>query len=920
MSSYDPYKGKTQADINRRINEKIKEANKKIEESNRSTAVITTKDGKKKIQISERGPGGTKITTADAETGKIIDRKARTKAGGFYDVDDVERAVPVKVEKVREAGLRAAQEVINVRNFIEAQRQQESQAPNMSTDKGPVYVPPPNIPTKDNLMSEFKESIKTPSQEAIERFEQRVEASKKREEEFFNSDSFQRVENTFDAIVPEVNPVYEKDVFGKERQLLKLEFGVPREQKSPTGRVITNVVAGVGSFPFALGGALPSAGEKLAAIGEAMTVPEIRQNIVSELGRAGRETGQVLFGNPEATATTLASAGTGAAIGGSTFRTSKPVQAVVKLDPRYVPVESTGIKFVESYTTPTPKGELLKVEGRSVRTTHVTTAKLPSEFVTEARPEFAGGFRSANELYNFYKAAPDIASVKDVKVSGYKTRTVIEQKAPEYGPGLSETQTGVQVKTPAKDVPGYTRTQSKPQAYLGYAGIFKGPLESSARVIAGKPDINILLFRDKVSPTPKSIQSQSLKEINRYQVSRGGETFVPAENIAGASVEGQLITPSRYIDAAGKPIPGYENSPGSLIKLNKAGAKFTYYTQIKENPFTNPIARKLFDVFGKKTETYKFNLVPAETLPAPEGTASASSRAVKLDVTEYNQGYYTSTKYIEPPKGLSEPKGFLEPPKTEIKQFEGIKEKESSEVSSPIKSSPAPKSAPLSSLPGSRSPLPRSSSRIQSINKRSPLGSSTPRRKDPTRSSPTPSITRSSIPVSSIPKSPPSEIPPYRPPRSRPPRTTPPTITPPSPPNRVRKSKIEPDSNRGGFQPQVRRRGIFGFSTQEVFETKQEAVLQGVGVVSNTAGASLRVIDLKTGLPTDITTELGRLPLRSQFTQSKKDRRVIVELPEFRIKTPGEKIEITQKGIAAQKFGGSSKKTGRGIFSSLFGG
>lgn len=122
-------------------------------------------------------------------------------------------------------------------------------------------------------------------------FESRIDASNKRSEDFFGGQGFKNVKE-FSRFV----------TFGGRN---------PDTERSFAGQTTENILFGVLSAPIAIGGAIPAAGERLAATGEALIYPETRENILPELGRASREVEQTSFSflpggtpiNPEGAAT-----------------------------------------------------------------------------------------------------------------------------------------------------------------------------------------------------------------------------------------------------------------------------------------------------------------------------------------------------------------------------------------------------------------------------------------------------------------------------------------------------------------------------------------------------------------------------------------------------------------------------------------
>lgn len=75
--------------------------------------------------------------------------------------------------------------------------------------------------------------------------------------------------------------------------------------------------------------------------------------------------------------------------------------------------------------------------------------------------------------------------------------------------------------------------------------------------------------------------------------------------------------------------------------------------------------------------------------------------------------------------------------------------------------------------------------------------------------------------------------------------------------------------------------------------TQAQAVQRGVDIVSNTASASFK-------LEGNIIPSQIRLP-QGQFYQSKRERNVFIEKRGQRIKSIGEKQQISYKGIFANR-------------------
>lgn len=136
--------------------------------------------------------------------------------------------------------------------------------------------------------------------------------------------------------------------------------------------------------------------------------------------------------------------------------------------------------------------------------------------------------------------------------------------------------------------------------------------------------------------------------------------------------------------------------------------------------------------------------------------------------------------------------------------------------------------------------------------------------------------------------------------------TTP--IKPPVPPlpPPILKATSPKRERREQYRVEVRRKGVF--KTIAVTDTPQAAFRIGKQKVEQTAAASLRVSPV--GHHEKVTgVGKGILPM-TKFRQSTKEPDVFIQKRRFRISSPGEKRDITYKGIFAQR---SKKRTG-GVF------
>lgn len=452
--------------------------------------------------------------------------------------------------------------------------------------------------------------------------------------------TYQREEQFFSAIDPEKSKAARR-VKGYARAFtggyMDFSMGYPyvkyvdptQPRSTATGRIAENILYGGMLWPTMLVGGVLSAGEKIAASYDASMLgidPQAQQEEKKEsFKKLERTSFSFLPGGTkinEAGAETLATAAFFGLAGLSGAKTSWPVRTAMKTlyRGRYVTPEATGITFVEDYTVPTKIGELRSLEGQKVKQVHVTTAELPTEFITEARPESAGKFRQKQELFGFYKSSPESVKVTNVKGHSRALVTDIGQKP--------VSRTSSSIISPFEhgrliDVAPSVRYTSQGRAYLAYAGI--GGVESGAKgIIYGNPTIRALVFTEKVTPTPKNLRG--IQEINWWQQQQSGKTFVPAENIALASVEGQLISPSAYAK--------YPEWTGSKITLSTK-PKFTYYQ-------------------SKAGKYYKIDLFEAKTRPVDTAKATLSKASPKIiDVAKYSESYYAPKRISSTPKVVS---------------------------------------------------------------------------------------------------------------------------------------------------------------------------------------------------------------------------------------------------------------------------
>jgi hypothetical protein len=285
----------------------------------------------------------------------------------------------------------------------------------------------------------------------------------------------------------------------------------------------------------------------------------------------------------------------------------KGFQTINKLNPSYISSTSTNIKIVEDVTIPTSLKALKSFEGERVPTIHTTFSKeLKSGTIIEQQSEGASGWRANVGQLNFYSSSP------------------------------------------LRNKIGYT-----PTLYGGYIGIGEGYSSSftSTEFSLFPKRGNALIFRDTlISKTPDWIGSRSLKQVVNYQTTTPG-TFIAAENIKGASIEGQFTTSS-----------GLKDSPFFKLSKNPLGeleGKFTYYNLKKQIPNflggEKSFIKPTWDLFTSENKKIKFQEVKFELInKLPKET----NKKNVLKIEDYSDSF--NKKYLslsESGKGIGFYKG-----------------------------------------------------------------------------------------------------------------------------------------------------------------------------------------------------------------------------------------------------------------------
>lgn len=208
--------------------------------------------------------------------------------------------------------------------------------------------------------------------------------------------------------------------------------------------------------------------------------------------------------------------------------------------------EEAGRITVKDFTVPRTVTELKSFEGSTARTTHVTTSKEvvsdlgKVDFITEARPEFAGGRKSVSSFGFFVSAPPK--PIETIKIagslrtsfsgaSGARPFNAVDPVAPTF------TQTNVGSYSRRTGLKGYD--------YLAYAGVGEGSSSSIKPSVLPGTRVYSLGFDSQIGGVPKSVIARGPKAVNEWILRQDAAIArVPGENYAG-SPEGQFVYPSR---------------------------------------------------------------------------------------------------------------------------------------------------------------------------------------------------------------------------------------------------------------------------------------------------------------------------------------------------------------------------------------
>jgi hypothetical protein len=736
--------------------------------------------------------------------------------------------------------------------FIEHGKVQERQAPKIIGT-----VPNPQESKTYSL-------VDTPKTKAMR---ERVAKLEERDVKFFGSPGFQRIKEStpigFYVVAPPVAYALQK-------------WYPPGYQAGLTA------IEQLMSAPISIGGYAPSVGGKISAFAEGVFNPDVRPNIIPELGRSAKETAQI-YTKPETYAVAGISALTILPNAQTNWVVRKGMTTLYK--DKYVLIEQTGLNFVESETIPRSINDLKGFENKQAKTVHTTDVdffKSSDSIMLESQPK-AGKLRTKYNLYNFYKSTPENP----------------------ISPIIDRVPAPLQSNFPAS-VWDFSIDTGKPNAYLGYLGITQTKSVPSditgIKKIYNKPTGRFYIGEDVISKTPSVVSKQNVIEINKYQLQKSGETFIPAENFAGLRNEGQFISPSKYVN-----VPGYENTPGSI--LQKVGDKtFSYYTQKRVNPYENAFSRGVWDVFGKKQEVYKFEFQNVKTVPVGEtvtldlpvinkfvspeparyvGTSSPSvvrSGAGLPQITGSIPKFGDTLSAVSNGPSLSEIRVGLGSPKSSYRP-----RSENSFILSPSRS---PESSPVPSP----SPSPKPSKRSSGPSVPSePYPSIIPPRDD-SPSVPPPSIPPPSIPPPSGPSSPPKNIP---------------SIPPPSiPPNHKHgPSKV---SNTGfvlfgksnkqsyGFNVFVREKRVFVKKNINPY-SRSDALQFGANIVRNTASATFKIEPAQGRVSKYYGPKINIGAFKQKQGLYIQPTRKSVTFPGARISSGGEVRQISLKGISSPK-------------------
>ena len=270
----------------------------------------------------------------------------------------------------------------------------------------------------------------------------------------------------------------------------------------------------------------------------------------------------------------------------------RPFQFInLKLNPRAVPYEKSGVDVVEGVTIPTELSKLRQLDGQNIDTVHTTlSTKMKFNTILEPQPEQAAGFRKEFGQFNFYQSVPK---------------------------------------------------SGRPQVYGGYVGIGEAYSGGEKIMLSLFPKTaKALIFREQqISGTPENIIRSGIRPTVRFQTETPG-TYIPAENLFGASKEGQVAS---SVGLEGFPIYRLAKGEGPLQ------GKFTYYPKHEKFPQllggekAPKLLRDVYDFFTRENIRIEFKEARLENIQ------SVPRNAPKLDITEYSAAY-GKTRYMYPSK------------------------------------------------------------------------------------------------------------------------------------------------------------------------------------------------------------------------------------------------------------------------------
>lgn len=715
------------------------------------------------------------------------------------------------------------------------------------------------------------------------------------------------------------------------------------ERETAVGRVAENVAFGLISWPIVLGGAVPAAGEKIAATADALLNVQ-GADIKTEYGRAAREVEANEFSFLPG-GTPITEAGVETFLTAAIFAGPKAAGDVLSGQSGFGP-RSAKITY-RQVNIPTDKGVSVRYRGFAAET---QTRSQPligvGQSPTGATRPFIGTPRINLKGVGRQGAVFESPTEARILQASLPTRSgePVRVADPQKGRGVEYPEASAELVGEVRGVLRQTETQK--------SKFTRSDIDARTETLSEAGVLEALKFsKEEGGFTYGSFafQQQAPPDIivRRGKVAGDLDVQVPKSTEAVSPKVDRLVLNLRR---AGDTTAKRATPEGTLIEAKGRHAVDIHTTDTAATDALSPnfAANRFFgfDLNQPRLRVQGFELQRASEQGVRKGTSIFTLRETKegkqyfgpephrsKDVTDF----FLTQETLYRSKGLTTEQAQAR--LTELKKYYPESLLKDTAPSAPSPSpAPSPTRAPL--VVPSQSVTLKPGQQLYTLTSPGPGSKATVRLASPSRStsrsirispsrsasisqsrSPSPSQSRSPSPSQSVSLSPslspspspsispslspsisqsrsPSPSPSISPSPSPSPGTGRPS-PPPSPPLRSRSASA---SKRTGYGVSIRRRGVFQRVASGL--SFEEASKRGAIITATTSAASFKLEGPKTSGNKILQS------LNKQFRTSKKDKNIIVEKSRYRIDTPGELGEITKKGQAASR----SKKKGRGRY------